>query len=66
MATGGPRYRKFGSLVRYGENELENWMNAQPCGGDPGISGPDSTKTGIEQRDLTTDVKFKRISYAKD
>jgi predicted DNA-binding transcriptional regulator AlpA len=41
----GPRYRKFGSLVRYGENELENWMNAQPCGGDPAINTPDSTKT---------------------
>ena len=33
----GPRFRKFGSLVRYNEHELDNWMNAQPCGGDPEI-----------------------------
>ena len=30
----GPRYRKFGSLVRYGEDELDDWMDAQPTGGD--------------------------------
>jgi predicted DNA-binding transcriptional regulator AlpA len=30
----GPRYRKFGSLVRYGEADLDDWMSAQPCGGD--------------------------------
>lgn len=30
----GPRYRKFGSLVRYGEDELDDWMDAQPGGGD--------------------------------
>lgn len=30
----GPRYRKFGSLVRYGEDELDDWMDAQPSGGD--------------------------------
>jgi predicted DNA-binding transcriptional regulator AlpA len=30
----GPRYRKFGSLVRYNEDDLNDWMNAQPSGGD--------------------------------
>ena len=30
----GPRFRKFGSLVRYGEEDLANWMKAQPSGGD--------------------------------
>ncbi|HZP06418.1 MAG TPA: helix-turn-helix domain-containing protein [Terracidiphilus sp.] len=29
----GPSYRKFGSLVRYAEEELANWENAQPLGG---------------------------------
>lgn len=30
----GPAYRKFGSLVRYGEVELSEWEQAQPHGGD--------------------------------
>ena len=30
----GPLYRKFGSLVRYAEDELINWQNSQPLGGD--------------------------------
>jgi predicted DNA-binding transcriptional regulator AlpA len=30
----GPRFRKFGSLVRYGDEDLEEWMKAQPYGGD--------------------------------
>ena len=30
----GPAYRKFGSLVRYGEEELMQWELAQPLGGD--------------------------------
>jgi len=30
----GPTYRKFGSLVRYGEEELTQWEQAQPCGGE--------------------------------
>jgi predicted DNA-binding transcriptional regulator AlpA len=30
----GPRFRKFGSLVRYGNDDLEEWMKAQPYGGD--------------------------------
>jgi predicted DNA-binding transcriptional regulator AlpA len=50
----GPSYRKFGSLVRYGENELDDWMNAQPSGGDvpprmqPGTVAPHTLlrKTG--------------------
>jgi|GEM_PF-630296 excisionase family DNA binding protein len=29
----GPRYRKFGSLVRYNEDDLSDWMEAQPSGG---------------------------------
>jgi predicted DNA-binding transcriptional regulator AlpA len=29
----GPRYRKFGSLVRYNEDDLNDWMDAQPSGG---------------------------------
>jgi predicted DNA-binding transcriptional regulator AlpA len=29
----GPRYSKFGSLVRYGEADLMQWQQAQPCGG---------------------------------
>ena len=30
----GPKYRKFGSLVRYDEDELNHWEEAQPFGGD--------------------------------
>jgi len=30
----GPRFRKFGSLVRYGDDDLEEWIKAQPCDGD--------------------------------
>ena len=29
----GPRFRKLGALVRYGEYDLEQWMQAQPSGG---------------------------------
>jgi len=29
----GPRYHKFGSLVRYAEDDLTNWEDAQPSGG---------------------------------
>jgi hypothetical protein len=29
----GPRYHKFGSLVRYGNCDLAEWTEAQPCGG---------------------------------
>lgn len=33
----GPKYRKFGSLVRYDEDELNRWEKAQPfVGDDPG------------------------------
>lgn len=28
-----PRYHKFGSLVRYAEDDLTNWEDAQPSGG---------------------------------
>jgi predicted DNA-binding transcriptional regulator AlpA len=30
----GPKYHKFGSLVRYDEEELNQWEQAQPSGGD--------------------------------
>jgi predicted DNA-binding transcriptional regulator AlpA len=30
----GPKFRKFGSLVRYDEDELNRWEEAQPSGGD--------------------------------
>jgi predicted DNA-binding transcriptional regulator AlpA len=30
----GPKYHKFGSLVRYDEDELNQWVQAQPSGGD--------------------------------
>ena len=30
----GPIFRKFGSLVRYAEEELNRWELAQPCGGE--------------------------------
>lgn len=30
----GPKYYKFGSLVRYDEDELSCWEQAQPSGGE--------------------------------
>ena len=30
----GPKFRKFGSLVRYGNYDLAEWIKAQPFGGD--------------------------------
>jgi predicted DNA-binding transcriptional regulator AlpA len=30
----GPKYHKFGSLVRYGEEELNRWEQTQPTGGE--------------------------------
>jgi excisionase family DNA binding protein len=39
----GPRYHKFGSLVRYAEDDLTVWQEAQPRGGsDPLKIGPGS------------------------
>jgi excisionase family DNA binding protein len=29
----GPRFVKVGALVRYRQNELDNWLAAQPVGG---------------------------------
>jgi predicted DNA-binding transcriptional regulator AlpA len=29
----GPKFRKFGSLVRYGNFDLDEWVEAQPSGG---------------------------------
>jgi excisionase family DNA binding protein len=41
----GPRYHKFGSLVRYAEEDLTDWEDAQPGGGvgSPRL-GPASTR----------------------
>lgn len=30
----GPKYRKFGSAVRYGRPDLEAWISSQPHGGE--------------------------------
>jgi hypothetical protein len=30
----GPKFHKFGSLVRYAEEELTRWEQAQPSGGE--------------------------------
>lgn len=41
----GPRYHKFGSLVRYAEDDLSVWQNARPQGGeDPIKFGPGSER----------------------
>jgi predicted DNA-binding transcriptional regulator AlpA len=34
LENSGPKYSKFGSLVRYGEEELIQWEQAQPSGGE--------------------------------
>ena len=34
LGNRGPKYRKFGSLVRYAEEELTRWEQAQPSGGE--------------------------------
>ena len=42
----GPTYRKFGSLVRYDEDDLAAWEHAQPAGGtEPGRIGPVSEQS---------------------
>lgn len=33
LESRGPKFHKFGSLVRYSEEELINWEQAQPSGG---------------------------------
>lgn len=40
----GPLFHKFGSLVRYAEDELVNWENAQPVGGGNVRIGPASAR----------------------
>jgi hypothetical protein len=42
----GPRYHKFGWLVRYAEDDLKDWEQAQPGGGSgvPRI-GPSSVRS---------------------
>ena len=34
LGNRGPKYSKFGSLVRYSEEELTLWEQAQPSGGE--------------------------------
>jgi hypothetical protein len=34
----GPKFRKLGTLVRYGEYDLIQWMDAQPSGGTEDMS----------------------------
>lgn len=47
----GPLYRKFGSLVRYAEDELANWENAQPLGGGATTRiGPSSARSLTQLR----------------
>jgi excisionase family DNA binding protein len=48
----GPAYRKFGSLVRYGEEELMQWEQAQPRGGEDPTPrmGVKPTPNGIRLR----------------
>ncbi len=43
----GPKFRKLGSLVRYGETDLALWMESQPSGGtiDVGKIPPRSSHT---------------------
>jgi predicted DNA-binding transcriptional regulator AlpA len=47
----GPKFRKLGSLVRYGEYDLSQWMDAQPSGGttEMGKIPPKSTHSGSER-----------------
>ena len=45
----GPHYYKFGSLVRYAEDELMVWLEAQPRGGDD----PLKIRPGSEGRSPT-------------
>jgi len=34
LESRGPKYHKFGSLVRYGEEELTRWEQVHPSGGE--------------------------------
>jgi predicted DNA-binding transcriptional regulator AlpA len=49
----GPKFRKFGSLVRYDEDELNRWAKAQPFGGDD----PDQR---IEPQSVRSAVRLRR------
>ena len=42
----GPRFHKFGSLVRYAEEDLTSWQDAQPTGGE----NPDRIKSVLAKR----------------
>ena len=47
----GPKFRKLGSLVRYGEYDLSQWMEAQPSGGTVDLAkvAPKSSHFGSER-----------------
>lgn len=47
----GPRFHKFGSLVRCGEEDLSRWQNNQPIGGfESSRKAPASIITGSRLR----------------
>jgi len=47
----GPRYHKFGSLVRYDEEDLAAWEQAQPAGGAEALRiGPASEQPAPARR----------------
>jgi hypothetical protein len=48
----GPTFRKFGSLVRYSEDDLTAWQNGQPGGG--------GGKPGLPQRPLRSRIAFEK------
>jgi len=49
----GPRYHKFGSLVRYDEEDLAAWEQAQPGGGTEALRiGPVSEKPAPVRRTI--------------
>lgn len=52
LESKGPRFHKFGSLVRYNEDELVEWERSQPCGGGGVIDrmSVQSVKPGILMR----------------
>ena len=35
LAGKGPRFRKFGGAVRYGREDIEDWIRSCPAGGQP-------------------------------
>jgi len=52
----GPRFRKFGSLVRYGNDDLEEWIKAQPCDGEGTTSIEPKRKPTAKGTDQSTEA----------